>query len=112
MMNRISLTTIDLCVIGAYIAVLLLIGFIASRHRRGSEDLFLSGRDLTWPKIGFSLFSTNVSPMMLMGFAGLAYRQGMVGANFEWLAWMFLMLLAMVFIPHYHRNRISTMPNT
>ncbi|MBN1491534.1 MAG: sodium/solute symporter, partial [Phycisphaerae bacterium] len=35
---------------------------------------------------------------------------GMVTANFEWLAWPFLMLLAMVFAPHYLNMRISTMP--
>ena len=48
--------------------------------------------------------------MMLIGFAGLAYTHGMVGANFEWLAWLFLMLLALVFLPHYQMNKISTMP--
>ena len=34
----------------------------------------------------------------------------MVGANFEWLAWWFLMLLGMLFIPHYLRTRVQTMP--
>jgi SSS family solute:Na+ symporter len=34
----------------------------------------------------------------------------MVLANFEWMAWLFLLLLSVVFIPHYLRNRISTMP--
>jgi len=110
MQKNISLATIDIYVIGIYILVLLLIGFISSKKRKGSEDLFLSSRNLTWPKIGLSLFSTNVSPMMMIGFAGLAYSQGMVGANFEWLAWLFLMLLAMVFLPHYQKNKISTMP--
>ena len=40
----------------------------------------------------------------------MAYSTGMVTANFEWLAWWFLMLLAMLFVPHYLNTKISTMP--
>lgn len=110
MHTQLSLSPIDLFVVGLYLVVLLYVGFRYTRRGVAAEDLFLSGRNLTWPKVGLSLFSTNVSPMMLIGFAGLAYSQGMVGANFEWLAWIFLMILAMVFVPHYQKNRISTMP--
>jgi SSS family solute:Na+ symporter len=107
---QIALNTFDLIVIGFYLVALLYIGFRSGKKKTNTDDLFLGGRNLTWPKIGFSLFSTNVSPMMLIGFAGLAYSQGMVGANFEWLAWIYMMVLAMVFIPHYQKNKISTMP--
>ncbi len=110
MIDKISLNDFDYLVIGLYLVILIYIGFRSSKIRINSDDLFLTGRSLTWPKIGFSLFSTNVSPMMLIGFAGLAYSQGIVAANFEWLAWFFLMILAMVFIPHYQKNKISTMP--
>lgn len=108
-MKQITLSTPDLIVIGLYLIILIYIGF-RSRKNETTDDLFLSGRNLTWGKIGFSLFSTNVSPMMLIGFAGLAYTQGMVGANFEWMAWIYMMILAMIFIPHYQKNKISTMP--
>src|SRR5690606_25791548 len=95
---------------GLYLVALLGIGFRTGKQKNNAEELFLGGRNLRWPKIGFSLFSTNVSPRMLIGFAGLAYRQGMVGANFEWMAWIYMMVLAMLFIPHYQKNKISTMP--
>jgi SSS family solute:Na+ symporter len=75
-----------------------------------SEDLFLSGRSLPWYKVGLSIFSTNVSPSMLVAYFGAAYTSGLVLANFEWMAWIFLMLLSFFFIPHYLKNRISTMP--
>ena len=41
---------------------------------------------------------------------GGAYAVGMVVANFEWLAWIFLFLLSMIFVPHYLRTQVSTMP--
>ena len=51
---------------------------------------------LKWWQIGFSIFSANAGPMMLVGFASIGFTQGVVGSNFEWLAWIFLLLLAMV----------------
>src|SRR5690348_3635342 len=102
---RISLNFLDITVIVAYLLALLIIGF-GFGSKRSKKDIFLAGRSFKWPFIGFSLFATNVSPMMMIGFAGLAYSHGMAGANFEWLAWVFLMLLAMVFIPVYARTKI------
>jgi SSS family solute:Na+ symporter len=105
---QINLDILDITVIIAYLLVLLIIGFGFGNKSR--KDIFLAGRSFKWPFIGFSLFATNVSPMMMIGFAGLAYSHGIVGANFEWLAWIFLMLLAMLFIPLYAKTKISTMP--
>lgn len=106
---QISLELIDFIIIGIYLIILIVIGFYSDRGKK-TDDLFLGGRSLTWPMIGFSIFSTNVSPMMLVGFCGIAYSTGVVVSNFEWMAWPFLMLLAMVFVPHYLNTKISTMP--
>ena len=104
-----ALNTLDLTVIGIYLIVLIVIGFLTGK-KNTSGDLFLGGRNLTWPGIGFSIFSSNVTPVMLVSFAGLAYSTGMVGSNFEWLAWPFLALLSLLFAPFYLRNNIRTMP--
>jgi SSS family solute:Na+ symporter len=112
MQEKISLSAWDAAIIILYIALLVGIGIHYARQRkmRTADDLFLGGRSLRWYEVGLSIFSSNVSPMMLVGYCGIAYRTGMVAANFEWLAWWFLLLLAMVFIPHYLTTRVSTMP--
>ncbi|WP_316818227.1 sodium:solute symporter family transporter [Pedobacter nyackensis] len=74
------------------------------------EDIFLGGRSLKWWQIGFSIFSANAGPMMLIGFAGLGFTHKMAGANFEWLAWIFLLLLSVIFLPYYLKAGISTIP--
>ncbi|HOX84833.1 MAG TPA: sodium:solute symporter [bacterium] len=107
---RQSLSPLDLIVIIAYIVILLGLGFSISYRRGQNSDLFLAGRNLTWPNIGLSIFGTNISPSMMLAACSVAYTSGMVAANFEWLAWFFLMLLAMLFIPLYLKTRISTMP--
>ncbi|MCO5234995.1 MAG: sodium/solute symporter [Chitinophagaceae bacterium] len=107
---NITLTHIDYFVLLVYVTFLLFVGFYFSRKKKNKDDLFLGGRNLKWWQIGFSIFSANAGPMTLIGFAGIGYTQGIVAGNFEWLAWVFLLLLAMVFIPHYHATKISTMP--
>jgi len=105
-----AIQPLDVVVIIVYIISLVSFGFWISFRRKESSDLFLAGRNLTWPNIGFSILGTNVSPSMMLASASVAYTSGIVAANFDWLAWMFLMLLAMVFVPHYLNTKISTMP--
>lgn len=114
-MKGIDIALADGLVMVAYLAILIYAGVHISKKDSGSktsssEDLFLSGRSLPWYKVGLSIFSTNVSPSMLVAYFGAAYTGGMVLANFEWMAWIFLMMLSFLFIPHYLKNRISTMP--
>ncbi len=63
-----------------------------------------------WGNVGLSIFGTNIGPTFLIAVCGAGYTTGMVAANFEWMAWVFLFLLGMVFVPFYLTTRISTMP--
>ncbi len=101
---------IDFIVIAVYVAGLMGLGFWVSFRRKESQDYFLAGKNLGWKTIGLSIFGTNISPMMLISSSGVAFAYGMVANNFEWLAWIFLVLMAMVFLPYYLSSNISTMP--
>jgi SSS family solute:Na+ symporter len=105
----ISLALVDYLVLLLYVMALFFVGFYLSK-KSSDNDIFLGGRSLRWWQIGFSMFSANAGPMMLIGFAGIGFSQGVVGSNFEWLAWIFLLMLAMFFLPHYMSTKISTMP--
>ena len=105
-----SLNIIDYFVLGGYIVTLLSLGFWVSLRRKHNKDIFLAEHSLKWPQIGFSMFGINISPTMMIGFCGIGYSVGMAAANFEWLAWIFLMLLDMLFAPHYLGGKVSTMP--
>jgi len=107
---EVSLGLIDYIVLVGYILILFFVGFYLDRKKKNARDIFLGGRSLKWWQIGFSIFSANAGPMILVGFASIGFTQGVVGSNFEWLAWIFLLLLAMVFVPHYLTTKINTMP--
>ncbi len=101
---------IDYLVLTIYALVLLYVGFRFSRREKNQQDIFLGGRSLKWWQIGFSIFGANAGPTMLIGFASIGFSHGIVASNFELLAWIFLMLLAMVFLPYYLKTKISTIP--
>lgn len=107
---NVSLALGDYIILFLYLAGLLFVGFFLDKKMGKGTDLFLGGRSLKWWQIGFSMFSANAGPTMLIGFAGVGFSEGIVGSNFEWLAWIFILLLAFVFIPLYRSTNISTMP--
>ena len=107
---EVTLKGLDFAVIVVYITVLLTLGFWISYRKRLSNDLFLAGRSLGWANVGLSMWGTNITPASMIAVCGAAYGSGMLTSNFALLAWPFLMLLGMVFVPHYLNTRISTMP--
>ena len=112
-MNNIlsKLQSIDYIIVAAYLLILLYIGYKASfGKKKANETLFLAGKSLNWYSIGFNMWGTNVGPSMLLAFASIGYTTGIVAGNFEWYAFVFLLLLAMVFAPRYLASKVTTMP--
>ncbi|GAB3417961.1 sodium:solute symporter family transporter [Niabella aquatica] len=113
-MNNIlsKLQTIDYIIVAVYLVILLYIGYRASfgSKKKSDETLFLAGRSLNWYNIGFNMWGTNVGPSMLLAFASIGYATGIVAGNFEWYAFVFLLLLALVFAPRYLVSNATTMP--
>lgn len=106
-----KLTWLDGAIVVIYLLVLLFIGYRASfGKKQTNETLFLAGNSLGWASIGFNMWGTNVGPSMLLAFASIGYSTGIVAGNFEWYAFVFLMLLALVFAPRYLAAKVSTMP--
>ena len=102
---------IDYAIVVAYLLILLYIGFRASfGKKKRDENLFLAGKSLRWYSIGFNMWGTNVGPSMLLAFASIGYTTGIVAGNFEWYAFVFLLMLAMVFAPRYLASKVTTMP--
>jgi len=106
------LTTLDYAIVIAYLVILMFIGYRASfgKKKDSGESLFLANKSLGWASIGFNMWGTNVGPSMLLAFASIGYSTGIVAVNFDWYAFVFLMLLAMVFAPRYLAAKVMTMP--
>lgn len=102
---------LDVAVIGAYFALTLGAAFWFSRRKiRTSEELFLADRQATWPMIGASLFSANISSQQFVGQAGLAYMIGIAAGAFQMVGAMCFVFLALYFVDVYLKLRLRTAP--
>ncbi len=105
-----AITSLDLWVLAAYFAIVIIIGVWVSRRTESGDDLFLAGRALTWGVVGFSLFASNISSTTLIGLTGAAYTTGIATSAYEWMAGIPLILLAFIFAPLFFKSRVTTIP--
>lgn len=105
-----QLSYIDLAIIALYFVMIIFIGLWLSRRTKTGDDLFLAGRSLSWGIVGISLFASNMSSTTLIGLSGQAYLTGLSVSNYEWMAAVVLVFMAIFFIPFYINTRITTVP--
>ena len=110
MSENFPIATLDLFIIGGYFLIVFAIGYTIAKRTESGEDLFLAGRSLAWGAIGFSLFASNISSTTLIGLAGSAYTTGLAVSNYEWMAGVVLVFMAIFLIPFFIRSQISTIP--
>src|ERR1044071_3633894 len=82
-----------------------------SKYTSGeSKDFFLAEGSLTWWAIGASLIASNISAEHFIGMSGSGFALGLAISTYEWMSAAVLIIVALLFIPIYLKNRISTMP--
>jgi len=104
------IATLDLAIIAGYFMIVGIIGYVVAQRVESGDDLFLAGRSLAWGTIGFSLFASNISSTTLIGLAGDAYRTGIAVSNYEWMAGVVLVFIAIFFVPFFIRSGLTTIP--
>lgn len=105
------LIALDVLVFVGFIAAVVAVGVLMSRHEKDSEGYFLAGRGLAWWLIGFSLIAANISTEQFVGMSGQAARHvGMAVASYEWMAAITLVFVAFFFLPAFLRAGIYTIP--
>jgi solute:Na+ symporter, SSS family len=105
------LNTVDFTIIAVYLIGITAIGVRAGfRRHASSEQYFLASKSLGWFTVGAAVFASNISTIHLVGLAAGGANEGMVIGNFEWMACLTLILLALVFTPFYIRTGITTLP--
>ncbi len=105
------LTTVDMLVFFAFMALVVGVSLYAGRREKSSEDYFLAGRNLSWGLIGFSLIASNISTEHFVGMAGQAFgRVGLAIASYEWMSAIVLVFVAWWLLPRFLKAGIYTMP--
>ena len=113
-MNQISsfLEPVDYAIVVGYLLILIAFGYYISfiKNKKTDESIFLAGNTLGWTSIGLNMWGTNVGPSMLIASASVGFTTGIVAGNFAWYAFIFILLLAVVFSPRYLGAKVLTLP--
>lgn len=105
------LSSLDAGIAAAYFGFALALGAWFGRKKiTTGEDFFLAEREATWPLIGASLFSANISSQQFVGQAGLAFLIGLEAGGFQMVGAVCFFLLAVCFIDIYLGLKLSTSP--
>lgn len=104
------LAALDWAIIGAYFAVVILIGIVVTRKVDSAGELFLAGRSLGFAAVGLSLFASNISSTTIIGVSGAAYQDGISVAHYELMAALILVFMAVFTLPVFVRARMTTIP--
>ncbi|MBA4851032.1 sodium:solute symporter family transporter [Emticicia sp. BO119] len=75
-----------------------------------TKDFFLAEGSLTWWAIGASLIASNISAEQMIGMSGNGFSMGLAISTYEWMAAATLLVVGIVFMPIYLKNKIFTMP--
>jgi len=110
-MGVLKVSYIDIAIIISYFIGIVLLGIWISRRKiKGQEDFFLASRKMSWPLIGASLFSTNISSQQFVGQAGAAFTFGIVMGGFQIIGGICFILLAVFFLDVYRGLKLFTSP--
>jgi SSS family solute:Na+ symporter len=110
-MTEFVLTPLDLAIVFGALILVVSVGLLAaSRVELTTEGYFLASGRMPWWLIGMAFVSTSVSSEQIVGTVGAAYKYGMGIANWEWWCLPTYVLVIVIFIPLYLKNRIISVP--
>lgn len=110
-MNSIRITPLDGGIITIYCLLTVALGVWFGRQKiKNADALFLADREATWPLVGTSMFSANISSQQFVGQAGLAYTIGLAAGAFQMVGALCFGLLALFFVDVYLSLKLRTAP--
>jgi|GEM_PF-356078 len=105
-----GMATVDYLIVGCFLTLLALAGFMLSRLIKDSDDFFVAGRQLTPFILAATITATNVHMFSFIGQAGVAYQKGISIIWQTWTGNMALVLSGIFVIPILRRLRVRTVP--
>ena len=105
------MTPLDLAIAGAYVAGILVVGYLVSRRLGGFEDFFVAGGRMTTPVLVCTLVSTYYGLDVLFG-SEVGYVEGVVGWFFYARPYYLMVIVAAILVaPRIRRGRALSLPD-
>ncbi len=97
-----NLSLIDLCIVFAYFAAVLAIGYYQSRKAGDSEDFITGSRQMPWLAVLGSLVATEVSAATFLGTPGSGFSENMSYLQMGVGSFLARIFIALVFIGAFY----------
>ncbi len=104
-----NLSSLDYAIIFGFFAITLIIGIVVSRRSgKNTDEFFLSGRNMPWWLLGFSMVATTFAADTPLFVADVVRQNGVSG---NWVWWTFLltgMLTVFVYARLWRKSNVKT----
>lgn len=101
-------TLLDWSVVGAYVAVLALAGWLSTRRQRDSEDYFLAGHKMPIWLVAVSVLSTTQSAATVLGVPDYGYRGDYTYLTSYLGPLLAAFLIGRFLVPRFYSLRVTT----
>lgn len=110
-MHTILLSPIDYVIIGAYLAVTVIIGYLLRNRMITSEDFFLSGRSLPIWITSLAFLTANLGALEMIGMVANSAKYGVLTVHMYWIGAIPAMIFLGIFMmPFYYGTKIKSVP--
>lgn len=111
MQHILNINAVDYLIIGAYIVVTILVGYMLRKYMKTSEDFFLSGRSLPTWITSLAFLSANLGALEIVGMIANSAKYGILTVHFYLIAAVPAMLFLGIFMmPFYYGSRVRSVP--
>ena len=104
-----NLSSLDYAIIFGFFAITLIIGIVVSRRSgKNTDEFFLSGRNMPWWLLGFSMVATTFAADTPLFVADVVRQNGVSG---NWVWWTFLltgMLTVFIYARLWRKSNVKT----
>ncbi len=105
------LNLLDYTILAIYFVVIVVIGLLANRATKTSNDFFLSARSMPAWITGIAFISANMGALEILGNAANGAQYGAAAVHFFWLgAIPAMVFLGVVMMPFYYSSRVHSVP--
>jgi SSS family solute:Na+ symporter len=104
----VGFTTIDYCVVAAYLMGMATFGLIVSGRQRSTTDYFLGGHKIPWWAVLFSVVATETSTLTFISIPAVAYGGSLTFLQITFGYIVGRIIVSLLFLPKYHKSELTT----
>jgi len=102
------MTALDLLLIGAYLAVITLIGAVSGKGQKTGVAYFLADRSMHWLPAGITMTAVSISAITFIGMPGQAFKSDWTFLQIYMAIPLACWLVCKLLLPHYSRLQVGT----